>query len=105
MRERTATVHSRSVCSVDAMGTATSSPASYRGFPAFRWYRPTLETPVGMQGGFTGSGIKTVIPRSAFAKLACRLVPGQDPAGIFKKASCLHTASLFPACDIEEPRC
>ena len=58
-----------------------------------------------MQGGFTGSGIKTVIPRSAFAKLACRLVPGQDPEGIFEKASCLHTASLFPACDFEEPWC
>ena len=49
-----------------------------------RWLRPTLEV-VGMQGGFTGEGIKTVIPRTAFAKLACRLVPGQVPRQVFER--------------------
>ncbi|PNH07367.1 Cytosolic non-specific dipeptidase [Tetrabaena socialis] len=38
-----------------------------------RWHRPTLEV-VGMTGGFTGQGIKTVIPRQAMAKLNCRLL-------------------------------
>ncbi|KXZ40989.1 hypothetical protein GPECTOR_1043g318 [Gonium pectorale] len=49
-----------------------------------RWHRPTLEV-VGMCGGFTGEGVKTVIPRSAMAKLSCRLVPHQTPADILDK--------------------
>ncbi|GIL53251.1 hypothetical protein Vafri_8907 [Volvox africanus] len=52
-----------------------------------RWLRPTLEV-VGMAGGFTGEGIKTVIPRSAMAKISCRLAPRQTPQDILKKVCC-----------------
>jgi acetylornithine deacetylase/succinyl-diaminopimelate desuccinylase-like protein len=42
------------------------------------WKRPTLDLH-GVWGGFSGEGIKTVIPREAHAKLSCRLVPHQEP--------------------------
>lgn len=44
--------------------------------------RPTLEIN-GMIGGFTGDGQKTVIGKSAMAKVSCRLVANQDPDKIF----------------------
>ncbi|KAG2482711.1 hypothetical protein HYH03_018368 [Edaphochlamys debaryana] len=60
-----------------------------------RWFRPTLDV-VGMWGGFTGEGIKTVIPRAAHAKISCRLVPAQTPEGVLAKVS-EHIARHCPA--------
>ncbi len=45
------------------------------------WARPTAEIN-GMWGGHTGAGFKTIIPRSAHAKVSFRLVADQDPAGV-----------------------
>ena len=44
--------------------------------------RPTLEL-TGIYGGFSGEGIKTVLPSEAHAKIAFRLVAGQDPDAVF----------------------
>jgi acetylornithine deacetylase/succinyl-diaminopimelate desuccinylase-like protein len=67
---------------------------------------PTLEVH-GLVGGYTGPGIKTIVPHRAEAKLSTRLVPDQIPAKLFKlikafvkkrlpDAVVTHEASLAP---------
>jgi acetylornithine deacetylase/succinyl-diaminopimelate desuccinylase-like protein len=45
--------------------------------------QPTM-TICGLVSGYTGEGAKTVLPKSAKAKIDCRLVPGQDPNHILQ---------------------
>jgi acetylornithine deacetylase/succinyl-diaminopimelate desuccinylase-like protein len=58
------------------------------------WARPTVEVN-GIGGGFQGIGTKTVLPREAFAKLTCRLVPGQNPEVVMAKVR-VHLLSHCP---------
>jgi acetylornithine deacetylase/succinyl-diaminopimelate desuccinylase-like protein len=47
------------------------------------WTRPTFEVH-GMAGGYSGPGVKTVVPQSGELKVSMRLVRGQKPAKIFR---------------------
>jgi acetylornithine deacetylase/succinyl-diaminopimelate desuccinylase-like protein len=68
--------------------------------------QPTFEVH-GLVGGYSGPGIKTIVPHRAQAKLSTRLVPDQRPADVFKlvkafiekqlpDAEVEHEASLAP---------
>ena len=68
--------------------------------------QPTLEVH-GLVGGYSGPGIKTIVPHRAELKLSTRLVPDQDPAAVFGRvkafirkqipdAEVTHEASLEP---------
>ncbi|MFD1032860.1 dipeptidase [Metaplanococcus flavidus] len=59
------------------------------------WIRPTLELN-GITGGFSGEGIKTVLPAEASSKITCRLVPNQDPDDIVAKLKA-HVEAHKPA--------
>ncbi|MEK6777770.1 MAG: M20/M25/M40 family metallo-hydrolase [bacterium] len=48
------------------------------------WSKPTFEVH-GIAGGYTGKGIKTVVPQKAEAKISMRLVPGQNPRKILSQ--------------------
>lgn len=65
-----------------------------------RWARPTAEVN-GIGGGYQGPGSKTVIGRSAMAKLSFRLVPRQDPNGILELAAAHLRRHCPPSCRIE----
>ncbi len=47
------------------------------------WSQPTFELH-GITGGYSGPGIKTIVPYQAEAKISMRLVPDQDPAKIME---------------------
>ena len=46
-----------------------------------RWARPTFEIN-GLTSGYQGPGGKTIVPAWAVARLACRIVPNQNPARV-----------------------
>jgi len=47
------------------------------------WTQPTFEVH-GITGGYSGPGVKTIVPHKGEAKISMRLVPDQDPEKITK---------------------
>ena len=48
-----------------------------------------------MWGGFTGVGVKTIVPAKATAKVVCRLVPDQKPEAIIQVCFCCPTTEFI----------
>ena len=64
------------------------------------WSRPTAEIN-GIWGGYTGEGVKTVLPAEAHAKVSFRLVGQQDPDAIRTAFRAWVTAQLPSDCRVE----
>jgi acetylornithine deacetylase/succinyl-diaminopimelate desuccinylase-like protein len=64
-----------------------------------QWVRPTLDVH-GLIGGFTGEGVKTVIPSRGMAKISMRLVPDQDPGEILSNLTAYVDALVTPGVKI-----
>lgn len=63
------------------------------------WARPTFEVH-GLTGGYTGPGVKTIVPHEAELKLSFRLVPDQDPRALGQRLI-EFVRALDPAVDVE----
>jgi acetylornithine deacetylase/succinyl-diaminopimelate desuccinylase-like protein len=57
--------------------------------------RPTFDIN-GLKSGYSGEGIKAIVPRSASAKISFRLVPDQDPDQIFGNLES-HLRRMLPS--------
>jgi acetylornithine deacetylase/succinyl-diaminopimelate desuccinylase-like protein len=67
------------------------------------WARPTFEVH-GLAGGYTGPGLKTVVPDQAELKISFRLVPDQDPRALGRRLT-EFVHALDPAVDVEISGC
>ncbi len=84
----------------EATDRATAGVGGYHGEPGYstlerRWMRPTAEV-TGVWSGWTGDGVKTVLPATAHARVVCRLVADQTPAGAFEAVRA-HIMAQAPA--------
>lgn len=70
------------------------------------WGQPTFEVH-GITGGYSGPGVKTIVPHQSELKVSMRLVPNQDPTKVAKQfedfvkkelpdAEVVREGSLFP---------
>jgi acetylornithine deacetylase/succinyl-diaminopimelate desuccinylase-like protein len=64
--------------------------------------RPTLEI-VGVNGGYTGEGLKTIVVAQAQAVISCRLVLDQDPVDIIERVSAHLRAHAPKGATVEIP--
>ncbi len=65
-----------------------------------RWSQPSLDVH-GMVGGYQGEGGKTVIPRTALAKLSMRLVPDMTPDDVMERLTAFVAEVAPPGVEVE----
>ena len=79
------------------------------GYPALKmdgetyYHKLTMEPTFninGLQSGYTGEGMKTIIPASATVKMDVRLVVDQDPIDIYNKI-CRHVQKHDPEIEVK----
>jgi acetylornithine deacetylase/succinyl-diaminopimelate desuccinylase-like protein len=63
-------------------------------------FRPTLNI-CGLSSGYSGGGVKTILPSTALAKLDIRLVVNQDPDRVFECVK-RHLLSLCPDLEVKK---
>ncbi len=63
------------------------------------WAEPTFEVH-GITGGYSGPGVKSIVPGFAEAKISCRLVPDQEPGKIADLVSSFAKARV-PDLEVE----
>ncbi len=79
----------------DEVGAAALTGDPRRSVHERLWALPTLDIH-GITGGFTGDGVKTVIPAEARAKVSLRLVPNQRAGDVFTAFES-HVRAVAPA--------
>jgi acetylornithine deacetylase/succinyl-diaminopimelate desuccinylase-like protein len=79
-----------------------SLPAGEKGRSVLEqiWSRPTAEVN-GIQGGYQGVGVKTVLPSKASAKITFRLVGRQDPKKVLAAFRAFVRARLPKDCKVQ----
>jgi len=77
--------------------TGTTPDGGIRSLPPYErvGFLPSLDVN-GIHSGYSGSGMKTIIPAAAELKLTARLVPGQDPQAVLDSISA-HLSRHTPA--------
>ncbi len=85
---------------LEEAGARTTFGEAGRSILERMWARPTFEVN-GIFGGYSGGGMKTIIPASATAKISMRLVPDQDPKQVFEQAAGYLRSQCPPYATVE----
>ena len=83
----------------DVGGRAKGNPKGCELWEA-NWAMPTLEVN-GINSGYSGEQVKTIIPAKARLMLSARLVPGQDPNDVLEKIASHLKKKIAPGIDLE----
>jgi acetylornithine deacetylase/succinyl-diaminopimelate desuccinylase-like protein len=84
----------------DGVAASELIEAAPRDFARRLLFEPSISI-AGLEAGYTGPGVKTILPASATAKVDIRLLPGQDPDDVLAKLRAHLDRRGFGAVEIE----